>query len=616
MSQQTINIGTAPNDDTGDPLRTAGDKINDNFTELYAASAASIPGGADTYVQYNDGGAFGGDAGFTYNETTNIVTLTGGLALGAGASISWNSAAAEIVEDSGAILFKDGGTENLRITNAGRVLVNYPTLLTTSGLVPRLQLALNSPGADNGLTWAVYGADIGGAVQFALKTRGANPGAHTIVQDEDDLFELQCRGSDGVGYIRAAAMLVTVDGVPGVNDMPGRIAFHTSPNGGSGALERLRINSAGNINIGGGNEVIQAWPTLFGSQMRFNILGDTFETAAAIVARYSANALGPSYFMAKSRHATIGSHTAVQDNDVIGSIQSYGSDGTEFIFGASITTRVNGTVSTGVVPSEIEVISTSASGSGVIVAKFSADGDFASILSLGVPSTGTGALAFSHASSAFLTTIKAGVAAAAVTYTWPTNVGAAGSALFDAAGNGTLSWRALIGKHTVGAAAGTLFPATTNGCAALAQAETATNKINYKYLAFDAAAVEFAWFAIPTPKSYNASTVLMRAVWTHPATVTNFGVVWQFEIFAAANDDALDTAVGTAVTVTDTGGTTGDFYQADVSAAITPSNTPAKQDWLFVRVSRLATNGSDTMAVDAHLIGVEVYYTTDAVTDD
>lgn len=173
----------------------------------------------------------------------------------------------------------------------------------------------------------------------------------------------------------------------------------------------------------------------------------------------------------------------------------------------------------------------------------------------------------------------------------------------------------IVGRQTVGAAAGTLFPATTNGCAALAQAETATNKINYKYLAFDAAAVEFAWFAIPTPKSYNASTVLMRAVWTHPATVTNFGVVWQFEMFSAANDDALDTAVGTAVTVTDTGGTTQDFYQADVSAAITPSNTPAKQDWLFVRVSRLATNGSDTLAVDAHLIGVELYYTTDAVTD-
>lgn len=35
MAKQTINIGAAPNDGTGDPIRTAFDKSNDNFTELY-----------------------------------------------------------------------------------------------------------------------------------------------------------------------------------------------------------------------------------------------------------------------------------------------------------------------------------------------------------------------------------------------------------------------------------------------------------------------------------------------------------------------------------------------------------------------------------------------------
>lgn len=35
MAQQTINIGSAANDGTGDPLRTAFDKINDNFLEIY-----------------------------------------------------------------------------------------------------------------------------------------------------------------------------------------------------------------------------------------------------------------------------------------------------------------------------------------------------------------------------------------------------------------------------------------------------------------------------------------------------------------------------------------------------------------------------------------------------
>jgi hypothetical protein len=35
MTQQTINIGSSANDGTGDPLRTAFDKINDNFNEVY-----------------------------------------------------------------------------------------------------------------------------------------------------------------------------------------------------------------------------------------------------------------------------------------------------------------------------------------------------------------------------------------------------------------------------------------------------------------------------------------------------------------------------------------------------------------------------------------------------
>jgi hypothetical protein len=35
MTQQTIDIGTGPNTGTGDPLRTAFTKLNENFTEVY-----------------------------------------------------------------------------------------------------------------------------------------------------------------------------------------------------------------------------------------------------------------------------------------------------------------------------------------------------------------------------------------------------------------------------------------------------------------------------------------------------------------------------------------------------------------------------------------------------
>ena len=38
MAKQTIGIGAAPNDGTGDTLRDAMDKTNDNFTEVYNAA--------------------------------------------------------------------------------------------------------------------------------------------------------------------------------------------------------------------------------------------------------------------------------------------------------------------------------------------------------------------------------------------------------------------------------------------------------------------------------------------------------------------------------------------------------------------------------------------------
>jgi len=46
MSQTIINIGSAPNSGDGEPLRTAFDVINQNFTELYSNVSAlsnSVP---------------------------------------------------------------------------------------------------------------------------------------------------------------------------------------------------------------------------------------------------------------------------------------------------------------------------------------------------------------------------------------------------------------------------------------------------------------------------------------------------------------------------------------------------------------------------------------------
>tara|TARA_R110002012_G_scaffold22960_1_gene78516 strand:+ start:118 stop:708 length:591 start_codon:yes stop_codon:yes gene_type:complete len=54
MAKRIINIGITPNDGTGDPLRTAIEKVNDNFTEIYNYTNGFID----------------------YNDTTGSVSLT------------------------------------------------------------------------------------------------------------------------------------------------------------------------------------------------------------------------------------------------------------------------------------------------------------------------------------------------------------------------------------------------------------------------------------------------------------------------------------------------------------------------------------------------------------
>lgn len=64
MTYQPILLGAAPNDGTGDPLRTAYDKINDNFTELYAevVGVLDLAGDQDCSANPNYPAAVKGDA--------------------------------------------------------------------------------------------------------------------------------------------------------------------------------------------------------------------------------------------------------------------------------------------------------------------------------------------------------------------------------------------------------------------------------------------------------------------------------------------------------------------------------------------------------------------------
>jgi hypothetical protein len=171
------------------------------------------------------------------------------------------------------------------------------------------------------------------------------------------------------------------------------------------------------------------------------------------------------------------------------------------------------------------------------------------------------------------------------------------------------------GRHAVYIPAAGITPSATGGCAALSTIASAANQPDIQTLNFDATTQEYAQFGFRMPKSWDEGTITFAPVWSHPATTTNFGVVWDLQAVAVSNDDAIAAAFGTAQTSTDTGGTTDDLYIGPESAAITVGGTPAAEDMVFFRVSRVTGNGSDNMAVDARLHGITVYITTDAGND-
>lgn len=101
MAKQVINIGTVANDGTGDPLRTAFDKVNDNFTELYnddSGDVDSVNGQTGTVVLDTDDISEG--ASNLYNAT-HTGEVTGATALTiANDVISYAKLANEFTEKS------------------------------------------------------------------------------------------------------------------------------------------------------------------------------------------------------------------------------------------------------------------------------------------------------------------------------------------------------------------------------------------------------------------------------------------------------------------------------------------------------------------------------------
>ena len=169
------------------------------------------------------------------------------------------------------------------------------------------------------------------------------------------------------------------------------------------------------------------------------------------------------------------------------------------------------------------------------------------------------------------------------------------------------------GKQSIYVPAAAMYPNTTNGCAALAQVELG-NGPELKSLDFDKDSEEFAQFTVAFPKSWDNGTVNFQAFFT--ADSTNTGTTaWALAGVSFADNDSINTAFGTAVVATAKAhsGTANDINVTNESNAVTINGSPSANEMVYFEIHRDVS--ADSLTADAKLLGIKLFYTTNAGND-
>ena len=241
-------------------------------------------------------------------------------------------------QSSSQLAFRTSGSEHVRITSTGEVLINQATANTyVDGAgysqTPLLQVISN----DNTSTMMSlrYNSGAGAAnrrATFAL----ARTADGSAVADDSVLGEVLFMGEGNNALLKAASVRAEVDGAPGASDMPGRLVFSTVADGSATLSERARFTNDGRLlvnttdsrNVGGGvSRLVQV---------------ESSGGAAGIsIVRNQNAATPPTLDLGKSRGYP---HTIVQDDDKLGIINFCGADGTDLqTSAAQIVGEVDGT---------------------------------------------------------------------------------------------------------------------------------------------------------------------------------------------------------------------------------------------------------------------------------
>lgn len=151
------------------------------------------------------------------------------------------------------LVLKTNSTDNLRIKNDGRIEIGNngvnPVYLNATSLSKKLFIA--SETTTNNIVFQASNATSDPVSMYFGASRGtiATP---TIATANHNISNIFFSGYDGSKFVTASSINSYLDGTPGLNSMPGRLQFNTTPAGSDSSLTRMTIRSNGNVGVGTG----------------------------------------------------------------------------------------------------------------------------------------------------------------------------------------------------------------------------------------------------------------------------------------------------------------------------------------------------------------------------
>jgi len=124
-------------DGTGNLTWAAGGNVSGN----------GVPGGANTQIQFNDGGSFGGKAGFTFNRNTDLLNAPGAITAVGNVQGAWIKGDGGLLSNVAGGAFIANGNSNIQIATLdgnATITVNNTTTTTFANNVINVAVAINT----------------------------------------------------------------------------------------------------------------------------------------------------------------------------------------------------------------------------------------------------------------------------------------------------------------------------------------------------------------------------------------------------------------------------------------------------------------------------------------